>query len=275
MGVEDEIADVAVASDEEAVAVVLRFLTLVAASPSASLPRSEDAATWSPARRLRDEVDPAALSCRELLAGVFDRHSVLAFDAAGDAALLVGLARLGGYPTTFVIAAADAAGIDEARLRRLLRVARIAARFRLPLTFLQHGAAYARETVESARGIERLAELITLLHDADVPKLCVVTGRGHVLGDFVLGGRELGTHYVAAWPQARVGIEDLPAFTVEAAAAERAEGPWQAAGLGLVDDVILPGETPARLGAMLRLLSPFRAIPPPHHDRERRSLRGG
>jgi propionyl-CoA carboxylase beta chain len=138
---------------------------------------------------------------------------------------------------------------------------------------LQHGAALARATVETARGIERLAELIRVLHDADVPKLCVVTERGHVLGDFVLGGRELGTHYVAAWPQAAVGIEDLPAFTQDrAAASDAAEGPWRAAALGLVDDVILPGETASRLAAMLDLLAPSRAIPPPHLGMERRIL---
>ena len=50
-------------------------------------------ATWRPARPLRDDLDPAALSCRELLAGVFDQHSLLAFDAAADSSLLVGLAR--------------------------------------------------------------------------------------------------------------------------------------------------------------------------------------
>jgi propionyl-CoA carboxylase beta chain len=291
---DEEIADVSVQTDEEAVAVVLRFLTLVPESPGCALSRSGDATAWRPARPLRDDLDPAALSCRELAAGVFDQHSLLAFDAAGDASLLVGLARLAGYPATFVIAGSDPAGIGDdpaglgdapaglgdARLRRLLRVARITSRFRLPILFFQHGAAYERAAVEGARSIERLAELITVLHDADVPKLCVVTARGHVLGDFVLGGRELGTHYVAAWAQARVGVEDLPAFTVDTAAAmdaaaaagEDTAGPWQAAGLGLIDDVILPGETPGRLAAMLGLLAPSRAIPPQHLDYDRRIL---
>jgi propionyl-CoA carboxylase beta chain len=268
--IEEEIADLAVGSDEEAVAVVLRFLSLLPESPDATLGRSAESAAWGPARRLRDDVDPAALTGRELLAAVFDQHSLLAFDAAGDATLVSGLARLGGYPVAFAVGSSDATGLGEARLRRMSRIARIAKLFRLPIVLLQHGGAYARDAVESPRGVERLSELITLLHDADVPKLCLVSGRGHVLGDFVLGGRELGTHYIAAWPQSRIGVDDVAAFTTEAAASDVPDGPWQAAGLGLLDDVILPSETPARLAAMLRLLAPSRALPPAHLGMERR-----
>jgi acetyl-CoA carboxylase carboxyltransferase component len=265
-----ELADLVVASDEEAVAVVLRFLSLAPPSSGAPLARSAESAAWGTARRLRDDVDPAALSCRELLSAVLDQHSALVFDAAGDPSLFGGLGRVGGYPVAFMIGGADAEGIGESRLRRLLRVARVAARLRLPIVFLQHGAAYSLEAIESPRAIERLAELLVLIHDLDVPKLCVVSGRGHVLGDFVLGGRELGSHYVAAWAQARVGVDDVPAFTVEIACGDGPEGPWQAAGRGLLDDVILPGETPARLAAMLRLLAPSRALPPPHLASDRR-----
>jgi acetyl-CoA carboxylase carboxyltransferase component len=259
-----------VGSDEEAIAVVLRFLSLLPESPGTALRRSSDATARGPGRRLRDDADPASLSCRELLAAVFDQHSLLAFDAAGDPAVVAGLARLGGYPVVFAIGSGDAAGLGEARLRRMSRVARIARLFRLPVVLIQHGAAYAREAIDSRRGLACLSELIALLHGADVPKLCLVSGRGHVLGDFVLGGRELGTHYIAAWPQSRVGVDEVPAFTTDLSAIEAAEGPWQAAGLGLLDDVILPSETPARLAAMLRLLAPSRALPPAHLGMERR-----
>jgi propionyl-CoA carboxylase beta chain len=268
--VDEEIADLGVGSDEEAVAVVLRFLSLLPESPDSPLRRSAESAAWGPARRLRDDVDPAALTCRELLAAVFDQHSLLAFDAAGDPTLVIGLARLGGYPAVFAIGSSDSAGLGESRLRRMSRIARIAARFRLPIVLLQHGAAYSRDAIEAPRAIERLAELVTLLHDADVPKLCLVSARGHVLGDFVLGGRELGTHYIAAWPQSRIGVDDIASFTTEVAATEAADGPWQAAGLGLLDDVILPSETASRLAAMLRLLAPSRALPPAHLGSERR-----
>jgi len=267
---DDNAVDVVVASDEEAIAVVLRFLGLLPESSKAPLHCSAESAAWGTARKLRDDVDPAALSCRELLAAVFDQHSQLSFDAAGDPSFVTGLARLGGYPVTFAIGTGDAEGIGESRLRRLVRVARLASRFRLPIVLLQHGAAYSRETLEAPRAIERLAEAVSLLHAAQVPKLCLVTAHGHVLGDFALGGRELGTHYIAAWPQSRIGVDDLPSFTVDAAAAHAIDGPWQAAGLGLIDDVILPGESHARLAAMLELLAPSRALPPAHRDSDRR-----
>jgi acetyl-CoA carboxylase carboxyltransferase component len=269
-GDETATADIGVASDEEAIAVVLRFLGLLPESSTSPLRCSAESAAWGTARKLRDDVDPSVLSCRELLAAVFDQHSQLSFDAAGDPSFVTGLARLGGYPVVFAIGTADGAGIGESRLRRLGRVARLASRFRLPIVLLQHGAAYARESLEAPRAIERLAEAVSLLHGAQVPKLCLVSAHGHVLGDFVLGGRELGTHYIAAWPQSRIGIEDLPSFTMEAASAHATDGPWQAAGLGLVDDVILPGESHARLAAMLGLLAPSRTLPPAHLDASRR-----
>ena len=252
-------------------AVVLRFLSLLPESPDAPLRRSAESAAWGPARRLRDDVDPAALSCRELLAAVFDQHSLLAFDAAGDPSLVIGLARLGGYPATFAIGTADAVG--HRRVAVAADVARRAHRVAVPPADRAAAArrrVFARRDRGAARHRAAGRGWSSPLHAPQVPKLCLVSARGHVLGDFVLGGRELGTHYIAAWPQSRVGVDDVPSFTIEAAATDAIDGPWQAAGLGLLDDVILPSETASRLAAMLRLLAPSRALPPAHLDSDRR-----
>ena len=43
--------------------------------------------------------------------------------------------------------------------------------------------------------------------------------------------------YILAWPWARVGVTDTPAYDAETLGAYRQPSPWLAAGLGLVDDV--------------------------------------
>jgi len=47
-------------------------------------------------------------------------------------------------------------------------------------------------------------------------------------------------------------------------------GPWDASGLALVDDVVAPSETRARLGTMLEIMAPIRALPPVVEDKKGR-----
>jgi acetyl-CoA carboxylase carboxyltransferase component len=138
------------------------------------------------------------------------------------------------------------------------------------LLLIQNGAAYDEARAASRSFVRALADTVQELHDGESLLLALVTRRGHVMGDFVLGGRELGTYYTLAWPAADLGVSDIPAFTKSEAKRIQGRGPWDAAGLAIVDDVVEPAETRERLAAILTLLARARAYPSAHTDRDGR-----
>ena len=72
----------------------------------------------------------------------------------------------------------------------------------------------------------------------------MITGKGHVLGTFPLGSRQLGTDYFIVWPWASLSIVDPSTdYSEESLEAVRELDPWLAAGRGLIDDVLSPEDS--------------------------------
>jgi acetyl-CoA carboxylase carboxyltransferase component len=109
----------------------------------------------------------------------------------------------------------------------------------------QAAEAYARQQIQRVEG----------------GRICLVVGDGHVLGRYLLGGREIGYDAVFAWPWANIGVTDVSVFDAPHLEAERVEGPWLAAGLGMIEDVITPAETRVRLIRMLTIMQGGRGRP--------------
>jgi acetyl-CoA carboxylase carboxyltransferase component len=117
-----------------------------------------------------------------------------------------------------------------------------------------------------------VGQIAAQLHQAHTPKLALITRRGQPGGDFIAGGRELGLHFIAAWPDASVSLSEDSPYTDSLAEANTTDGPWQASGLGLVDDVLAPAETRKRLADMLALMATTRALPSPLDDHKGRVI---
>ena len=101
------------------------------------------------------------------------------------------------------------------------------------------------------------------------PKLAVVLRRGHVLGDFVLGGRRLGIDYAAAWPLAEIPTTEPVGFAATPAPPRGArQGPWPAADMAIIEEVLEPAETRRRLVHFLEIALLHRALPPLSPDRD-------
>src|SRR5205823_12653302 len=92
------------------------------------------------------------------------------------------------------------------------RVARLSRRLRLPLLLFQDTDGY--DPVESADPVflRAMADAMEHVRHAAGPKIAVILGHGHVLGTFVLGGRQLGVDFVAALPWADVSVLDVPVY---------------------------------------------------------------
>jgi acetyl-CoA carboxylase carboxyltransferase component len=132
--------------------------------------------------------------------------------------------------------------------------------FNLPLlTFVdtpgfQPGLAQAR-----AGAVRRAAKLLYSYCEATVPKLTVITGRAYGEAYEVMCSKHIRADFNLAWPSAEI------AATAGAAAVRgwEASSPVVAARRGLLDDVIEPRETRARLAAALDACASKREGRPP------------
>lgn len=169
----------------------------------------------------------------------------LAFTDTG--ALRRSVVRVGGVPLLVVAAGAPLAHADLTKLGRS--------------TVLAHKLGWAMLLVQDCPGYsDTLAADVHALaaHSAVVRghpglRIGLVVGDGHVLGTFALGGRRIDLDLIFAWPGARLAVTDPLTHSVAALDDARRPDPWLAAGLGLIDDVITPGETRGVLRRVLAL----------------------
>lgn len=244
-------ADATAPDDTSAIALVSALF--------AALTGGGDAAP--PGRALAD--DDVAPRLDAVIDGLFDRASVLRLTDRSTFA--TGVAALDGRAVVFA-AAGGGTPLGAGELRAISRAARLARRAVLPLLLVQDTAGYERgEHVMPA-----LAEALREVQAVHTPKLTLVTGRGHVLGTFVLGGRQLGIDLAVALPTAQVAALDVPSYVP--GSVPDVDGPWLAAGLGHVDEVVAPSEARRYLGAALALLDHGRVFPTPEADRAGRYI---
>ena len=98
------------------------------------------------------------------------------------------------------------------RLAALLRVARLSRRCGPALLLVQDTGGYDQAVADTPQFLHLLDALIDEIRSTWAAKLVVVTGSGHVLGTFAIGGRQLGIDYIAALPFARVAATDVASF---------------------------------------------------------------
>jgi propionyl-CoA carboxylase beta chain len=192
--------------------------------------------------------------------------------------LLVGFARLGGRPVGLVAnqPAVLAGTLDIDASVKGARFVRFCDAFNLPLVTFEDVPGFLPGTVQEYAGIIRHgAKLLYAFAEATVPKLTVVTRKAYGGAYCVMSSKHLRTDVNYAWPTAEIAVmgaegavnilyrRELEAAPDPAAARaariaeyrERFASPYVAAAHGFIDDVILPGQTRARLIGALSVLS--------------------
>jgi acetyl-CoA carboxylase carboxyltransferase component len=158
--------------------------------------------------------------------------------------LVTGVLRLGGIPAVMgVTGACGSRQLVASDVHRLRRAVALSERLSAPLILVQDCDGYSTEIMGDPRTAAALVDLVARMRSLSPPVVSLVAGAGHVLGTYCLGGRQLGPSCVLAWPWARIGVVDTPGYDEGSLGPHRQAGPWLAAGMGLVDDVLTPEET--------------------------------
>lgn len=258
------VADVVIESDADAIAAGRRFLSgLPEALDSPLEPLTHTPA--GPSNILLDEHMDASLE--EQFESIFDGEgSVLLSDP--DASCVVGLGRIEGIPVSFALTGGESrTALTTADMKRIAKAASWSADYQIPFISTQDTLGYHTADASTAEFMFAAARAVESLRASHAAKITIITGWGYALGDFALGGMGTGFDFMWCWPSARLAVTDSPGYLARDVESPPSDGPWDAADLGLVSEMITPGDTRSWLARALRLLGPGRALPAAHYDR--------
>ena len=203
--------------------------------------------------------------------------------------IVVGLGRLDGH-TIGVVAnqpAALAGTLDISASEKAARFVRFCDAFNIPLLTMVDVPGFLPGVNQEHGGIIRHgAKLLYAYCEATVPRVTVITRKAYGGAYLVMNARGIRADMVYAWPSAEIAVMGAQGavnvvFRKELANAEdpdakrsdliedyesKFNNPYRAAELGLVDDVIEPRETRARLIRAFEMLRNKReTLPPKKH----------
>lgn len=289
------VADLAVDTEEEALAAVRRFLSYLPSNagelpPVIEVNEAEVAPDPEPLLDLVEANTRKAYDVRRVIEHIVDRDST--FEIKPDYAknMVTSFARLGGRSIGIIAnqPMVKAGTIDTAASEKAAHFVSLCDAFGVPLLYLidMPGIMVGR-AAEASGLIRRHARMLYELGHATVPRFTVVLRKGYGIGYVMMnGGREFAPDLNLIWPTAEIcgmqieGAVDVAyRREVQSAAdpaAKRQElidgfkaqvGPLQAASGFGVDDIVDPRETRTRLIETLKRVAPRRrnTHPPKYH----------
>lgn len=214
---------------------------------------------------------------RKVIDAVIDDNSFREVHEDFAKNIVVGFARLDGR-TIGVVAnqpAALAGVLDIDASRKGARFVRFCDAFNIPLLVFEDVPGFLPGTDQEWRGIiTHGAKLLYAFSEATVPRITVITRKAYGGAFDVMNSKSIGADLNYAWPTAEIAVmgakgaaeiifkreiasaEDPQAKWLEKEAeyAEMFANPYRAAERGIVDDVILPEETRAKVIAGFKSL---------------------
>ncbi len=216
-------------------------------------------------RALIPDASRQAYDMRKVLALIVDGGELFHCRARYGANLITAFGRIEGQPVGFVASNPQVRGgiLDDKTARKARRFVELCDAFHVPLVFVIDAPGFLVGPAIEKQGMVSLAgRMLNAVCAASVPKITIVARKAIGLAYIALCGRVMNPDTLVAWPTAHfdvmgpeAGVELVHGKAIAAAAdpvARRAEimdklkaesSAYEAAALGLVDDVIDPGET--------------------------------
>lgn len=292
-GIKSGVCHFTVPSDLAALAHTRELLSFLPSNNLGEAPRKAplmDMALENPAL---DEVVPEDASkpydIRQIIKGVVDDSHFFEVMEAFAQNIVVGFARLDGRSVGIVAnQPAFLAGVlDINSSEKAARFVRFCDCFNIPLIVFEDVPGFLPGVNQEHGGlIKNGAKLLYAFCEATVPKVTVITRKAYGGAYIVMASKHIRADFNFAYPTAEIAVmgadgaanvlyakeiskaEDPVAKRAEIVADynEKFANPYVAAGLGYVDEVILPRETRKKLVRALHLLETKReSMPPKKH----------
>ena len=205
--------DVAVDSDDDAYDAIRRFLSFLP-SRAGELPPRMSSAPIAPDNAIAavvPEKRTQTYDVRDLLALLIDDGDLLELKANFGASIVTGLARIDGW-SVGIIASQPAFAVGSLTpdaCSKATRLLCLCDAFGLPVIFVQDTPGFLVGTdVEHDRLLGRAMLFLEALSLARVPRLALVVRKAFGLAFFSMGGSNMGSDMLVAWPGAEIGFMD-------------------------------------------------------------------
>ncbi len=262
------------ATEGDAIAAIRTYLSYLPSNASRPVPVAAPAPPATHGEQLHDIVPDRGrrgYDVRRVIDAVVDAGSFFEIHPEFARSVVVGLARVAGQPVGVIANQPKFRGgvLDAPAVTKVHRLVDVCSGFGLPLVFLQDMPGVMIGLDSERLGIgQKLIGLYTAIARSPVPKVTVILRKAFGFGYMTLGGPNMGTDYVVAWPNAEIGfmsadnavqvvhhkrLVQTRADQGEDAARELAAAleidmhnafaPWQAATQSFIHDVIRPEDT--------------------------------
>jgi acetyl-CoA carboxylase carboxyltransferase component len=221
--------------------------------------------------------EDAVYDMKRVIGAIVDRGEFVELQPDFAANLVIGFARLGGQAVGMVAnnPAVEQGYLDGDAARKAARFVRTCDAFNVPVVTLADSPGFRPGADEERRGVlHHGAKLLHAWAEASVPKVCCVLRKMYGAVIPSMGVHEIGFDQVFAWPSAEMQmVRAEPAVKILfrrelASAADPAAlldqkvreyrelylTPYHASSLGVIDAVIRPQDTRARLVTALGIL---------------------
>jgi acetyl-CoA carboxylase carboxyltransferase component len=218
------------ADDAGASALARELLAYLPSHSGAPLPTTEPRAPrpLDPGGLVPDQAQ-CVYDVRDVIAALVDGGELLEVSGGWARNLVTGFARINGSPVGVVANQPRYLGgvLDAASSEKGARFVNKCNRFGIPLLVLVDTPGYMPGVPQEGAGVIRLgATFVHAFAQATVPRITVILRKAFGGAFITMNSKDLGADYVFAWPQAEIGV---------------------AAARGVVDELIAPAETRARL----------------------------
>jgi acetyl-CoA carboxylase carboxyltransferase component len=292
-GYKSGVAHFVVPSDLAALAHTRELLSFLPSNNMAEAPRRAPLMDMPLENADLDEIVPSdpgkPYDMRLLIKGIVDDAHFFEVMEGFAGNIVVGFARLEGRSVGIVAnQPAHLAGVlDIAASEKGARFVRFCDAFNIPLIVFEDVPGFLPGVNQEHHGlIKNGAKLLYAFCEATVPKLTVITRKAYGGAYIVMASKHIRTDFNFAYPTAEIAVMGADGAAnvlyakeiskAEDPVAKRAEiitkynedfaNPYVAAGLGYVDEVILPRETRKKLVRALGLLETKRdSMPPKKH----------
>ena len=202
---------------------------------------------------------------RRVLKLIADRDSILELKPFYDRALVTALGRLDGKVVGFLAnnPMFNAGAMGWGACEKATAFIALCDSFHIPLVFLHDTPGFfVSKAAEEHKMPLRIMQFIDALHHATVPKVAVIVRKSYGMAHCNMLGGNMGADCLLAWPTADVSFmaPDVAVNVVYGRDLDKADdrdlererlmaemkeinGPWQAAELNIIDDIIDPADT--------------------------------
>ena len=207
------VGDLEVASDEECIAAIKRYLSFFPSHNQEPPPVRE---TADPVDRMDEELlDVLPESNRkpydmyEVIRRIVDDGEWMDLKPQWAKTIITCLARMGGRPVGIVANQPRQLGgiLDNDSADKAARFVNLCNAYGIPLVFLMDVPGFMVGTkVEEAGIIRHGAKMLYAVANATVPKITVVLRKAYGAGYYVMNGRAYEPDLIVAWPSAEISV---------------------------------------------------------------------